>query len=43
MTTLQAAAPMLSRYDGTAPAPQLLPLQQQQASSLTEFTPAPAP
>jgi myb proto-oncogene protein len=43
-TTLQAAAPVLARYDGTAPAPPLPPApQQQQASSLAEFSPAPAP
>ncbi|XP_021311318.1 uncharacterized protein LOC8068029 [Sorghum bicolor] len=47
-TTLQAAAPVLARYDGTAPAPPLPPpppqqQQQQQASALAEFSPAPAP
>ncbi|CAD6230300.1 unnamed protein product [Miscanthus lutarioriparius] len=39
-TTLQAAAPVLARYDGTLPP---APQQQQQASSLAEFSVAPAP
>ncbi|XP_066309426.1 transcription factor MYB4-like [Miscanthus floridulus] len=41
-TTLLAAAPVLARYDGTAPAPVPPPRAQQQASALAEFSPAPA-